>query len=195
MTEIGESWRKFFLVSGSLASLLAVGTDVLAGMLWEGYSFTSQSISELSAIGAPTRSIVFGLNLLYATLVAAFGLGVWGHGRKCIIRIISVLLLGNAAITIVVVTFFPMQLGEPLSATHLSLMAINVILLQMLSIVFSAVVFRNWFRYYSIGTLLAFLVLTFFGIVAPQIISGPRRVGCKSALWVMVTSYGKHCFL
>ncbi len=180
MTENGGRWRKFLLVSGFLASLLAVGTDVLAGMLWEGYSFTSQSISELSAIGAPTRSFVFALNLVYAALLVAFGLGVWRCSRKRAMPVIAGLLLGNAAISIVVVMFFPMYLGEPLSAIHLGLMAVNVIFLQMLTIVFGAVAFRNWFRCYSIGTLLAFLVLTVFGLfVAPQIIPGPPQSGLQ----------------
>jgi hypothetical protein len=64
--------RKLLLICGVLASMLAVGTDVLASMLWEGYSFTSQSISALSAIGAPTRFLVFALNLVYAALLIAF---------------------------------------------------------------------------------------------------------------------------
>ena len=168
------------LVSGFLASLLAVGTDVLAGMLWEGYSFTSQSISELSAIGSPTRSLVFALNLVYAALLIAFELGVWGCSRKRVMRVIAGLLLGNAAISIVVVTFFPMHLGEPLSAMNLGLMVVNVIFLQMLTIVFGAFAFRNWFRYYSIGTLLAFFVLTVFGLfIAPQIVPGPPQSGLQ----------------
>jgi hypothetical protein len=172
--------RKLLLICGFLASLLAVSTDVLAGMLWEGYSFTSQSISALSAIGAPTRSLVFALNLVYATLLIAFGLGVWGCSQKRAMRVIAGLMLGNAAISIAVVTFFPMHIGEPLSAIHLGLMVVNVIFLQMLTIVIGAVAFQNWFRYYSIGTLLAFLVLTVFGIfVAPQIISGPPQSGLQ----------------
>jgi len=196
MIEIGGRWRKFLLVSGLLASLLAVSTDVLAGMLWEGYSFTSQSISELSAIGAPTRSLVFVLNLLYALLLIAFGLGIWRCSRKRVMRIIAGLLLGNAALTIVAVTFFPMHLGEPLSVIHLGLMAVNVILLQMLTIIFGVVAFRNWYRYYSIGTLLAFFVLTVFGIfVAPQIIPGfpqsglqERVMGYAYLLWQVLLS-------
>jgi hypothetical protein len=180
MTEIRGRWRKLLLVSGFLASLLAVSTDVLAVLLWQGYSFTSQSISELSAIGAPTRSFVLVLNLVYAALLVAFGLCVWVRGRKRVMYIMAGLLLGNVAVSIVVVTFFPMHLGESLSAIHLGLMAVNVILLQMLTIVFGTVAFRNWFRYYSIGTLLAFLVLTFFGIfLAPQIISGPPQSGLQ----------------
>ncbi|MDQ4012322.1 MAG: DUF998 domain-containing protein, partial [Thermoproteota archaeon] len=46
-------------------------------MLWEGYSFTSQAISELSAIGAPTRPLVVTLGIIYDVLLIAFGLCVW----------------------------------------------------------------------------------------------------------------------
>lgn len=172
--------RKVLLVSGFLASLLAVCTDLLVGMLWEGYSFTSQSISELSAIGAPTRSLAFALNIVYAALLIAFGLGVWECSRKRAMRVIAGLLLGNAVISMVVVTFFPMHLGEAVGAIHLGLMAFNVIFLQMLTIVLGAVAFKNWFRLYSLGTILAFLVLTVFGIfIAPQLIPGPPQSGLQ----------------
>lgn len=95
-------------------------------------------------------------------------------------RVMGGLLLGNAAISLVVFTFFPMHLGEPVSAIHLVLMAANVLFLQMLTIVLGAAAFRNWFRFYSIGTLLAFLALTIFGLFfAPQIIPGPPQSGLQ----------------
>jgi hypothetical protein len=49
---------KFFLFCGILAPLLYVTTDILAAMVWEGYSYTAQTISETFAIGAPTRPLV-----------------------------------------------------------------------------------------------------------------------------------------
>ena len=49
--------RKTLLVCGILSSLLYVAMTVLVAMQWEGYSSASQTISELSAIGAPTRSL------------------------------------------------------------------------------------------------------------------------------------------
>jgi hypothetical protein len=49
--------RKILLVCGILSSLLYVAMNVLVAMEWEGYSSVSQTISELSAIGAPTRSL------------------------------------------------------------------------------------------------------------------------------------------
>ncbi len=172
--------KKLLLICGLLASLLAIGTDVLGGILWEGYSSASQSISELSAIGAPTRFIVLPLNILYNAFLIAFGLGIWGRSRNRTMHVIAGLLLGNAVISSTVVIFFPMYLGEAVSAIHLVLMAVNVLFLQMLTIVLGAFAFRSWFRFYSIGTLLAFLVLTIFGLfVAPEIFPGPAQSGLQ----------------
>jgi hypothetical protein len=53
--------RKLLLVCGILSSLLYVATVVLAAMRWEGYSSTSQTVSELIAIDAPTRPLVVPL--------------------------------------------------------------------------------------------------------------------------------------
>jgi hypothetical protein len=187
MAETAGRLRKILLICGILASLLFVGTDVLAGTLYAGYSFTSRSISELSAVGAPTRSLVFPLNLMYNALLIAFGLGIWGSSRKRAMRVTAGLLLGNAVIGFIVVIFFPMHLGETVSAMHLILMAVSVLFFQMLIIVFGAVAFRNWFRFYSIGTLLAFIALTIFGLfVAPQVISGPPQSGLQER----VMAYG-----
>ena len=55
--------RRLLLICGILASLLWIGTDIVAGVLWEGYSFVDQAVSELSAIGAPTRPLVVPLLL------------------------------------------------------------------------------------------------------------------------------------
>ena len=49
--------RKALLVCGILSSLLYVAMTVFVAMRWEGHSSASQTISELSAIGAPTRSL------------------------------------------------------------------------------------------------------------------------------------------
>lgn len=49
--------RKALLVRGILSSLLYVAMTVFSAMRWESYSSASQAISELSAIGAPTRPL------------------------------------------------------------------------------------------------------------------------------------------
>ena len=70
-------WQQVMLFCGVLAPLAYLGTDRLAGRLLNGYSFAAQSMSELSAAGSPTRSLVASLNLVAALLMIAFGVGVW----------------------------------------------------------------------------------------------------------------------
>src|ERR671915_2300933 len=104
--------QKILLLCGILASLLYVATDILAGMLWEGYSFSSQAISELSAIGAPTRPLVVTLGLIYDVLLIAFGLCVWiiAAGQRHAPRLIGGLLVSIRVIGLIWVPLFPMHL-------------------------------------------------------------------------------------
>jgi hypothetical protein len=99
--------RKFLLICGILSSLVYIGTDIFAGTLWEGYSFTSQTISELSAIGAPTRPLVIPLFSAYAALKVAFGLGVWviAAGRRRSLQLIGELLVGEGVVSLVAPIF------------------------------------------------------------------------------------------
>ena len=158
--------RKVLLVCGILYSLLSVGTDILAGMLWKGYSFTSQAISELSAIGAPTRPFLTLTGIVYLFLVVAFGLGVLGSaGKNRALRVTGGLLVGIGLVGLAWIPF-PMHLGEPVSSpanTMHSIFAGVQVLLILLSIGFGAVAYHNWFRFYSIGT---FLILLVVGVVA-----------------------------
>jgi hypothetical membrane protein len=104
--------RKVLLICGILSSLLYLCTDTLAGMLWEGYSFTSQAISELSAIGAPTRPLVVTLGIIYDVLLIAFGLCVWiiAAGQRRAPRLIGGLLVSIRVIGLMWVPLFPMHL-------------------------------------------------------------------------------------
>ncbi len=71
--------RKVLLVCGILSSLLYVTMNVIAAMLYEGYNPASQTVSELSAIGAPTRPLWLYLGIPYSLLANAFG---WGVGNR-----------------------------------------------------------------------------------------------------------------
>jgi hypothetical protein len=64
--------RKILLVCGILSSLLYVAMNVIAAILYEGYSSASQTVSELSAIGAPTRPLWLLLGIPYTLLATAF---------------------------------------------------------------------------------------------------------------------------
>ena len=54
LTQRRTMLRKGLLMCGILSSLLYVAMNIFVPMQFEGYSYTSQTVSELSAIGAPT---------------------------------------------------------------------------------------------------------------------------------------------
>ena len=130
-------------------------------MLWEGYNFLDQAVSELSAVGAPTRSLVVVLLLVYDVLLIAFGGGVWTYSRKRALRITGGLLIGIGVLGFVGVPF-PLQLGAP-EATFAniihSLLAGIVVLFFLLAIGFGAFACGKRFRLYSIITILILIVV------------------------------------
>ena len=74
----GLSTLDIFLLScGVAAPLMYVFSDVLLALRWEGYSYRDQTISELNAIGAPTRTLSIVLGLVGYAFLVAFGVGVW----------------------------------------------------------------------------------------------------------------------
>src|SRR3954464_6870892 len=74
--------RKILLICGIVSSLLYVAMNVFVPMQWAGYSSASQTVSELSAIGAPTRPLWIPFGVAYTLLVAAFGWGLWTSARQ-----------------------------------------------------------------------------------------------------------------
>lgn len=164
--------RKLLLVCGIVASLLYIATTIVAAMLWEGYSSTSQTVSELFAIGAPTRSLVIPLFLAYSVLTIAFGLGVWeSAGKNRALRIIGGLLIGREALGILGTLFAPIHLrGVEATLTdtaHLIIIGVGT-LMYLLAIGFGTAAIGKRFRLYSIATI---LVLVIFGTVASLDIS------------------------
>lgn len=162
--------RQLLLACGILSSLLYVATDVLGGMRYEGYSFNSQAISELMAIGAPSESFVDPLFIIYGVLALAFGVGVFREeaGRNRALRIAGFLLIGYAAIGFTGPTFFEMHQrgagGSPSDLPHIILTG-TLVLLQLLAIGFSAFALGRRFRVYSFATLL--ILIVFGALSAP----------------------------
>lgn len=168
--------RKVLLVCGILSSLLCIGTDILAAMSWEGYSYTDQAVSELTAIGAPTRPFVISLLIVVQVLGITFGTGVWrAAGKKRTLRITGILLVLFGVIGLISF-FFPMNpRGAERSFTdtmHLTFGGVAVLLI-VLFIVFGAIAFGKWFRLYSVLTILVILVFgALAGLQGPQVPSG-----------------------
>jgi hypothetical protein len=175
ITALAPESQTALLALGLLASLVKVASDLFAGIRWNGYSFKSQSISELGAIGSPTRSIVVPFELAYDLLMTAFGIGLWQVAEGSpFLRVAAALVIANALISLVVILFFPMRLGStdkpPISSTHLVLMATSV-LCFLLAILLGGVAQGGWFLFFSLSIPFLYMVLA----VARTIILGPRK--------------------
>jgi hypothetical protein len=182
--------RKFLLGCGAAAALLYAGMDVLAALRYDGYSYTGQTISELSAVDAPTRSLWIPLGVVYSGLTVACGVGIWAAaGRKRNLRIVAGFVTGMAVLGLVAWPFAPMHQREVLAAgdgtladtMHIALGAADS-LLFMLSIAFGATAFGNRFRRYSIAT----FVLV-FACGALTGLEGPKVADNQSTPWIGVT--------
>lgn len=165
--------KKILLICGIIASALYIGTDTFLAMTWGDYSYNSQTISELSAIGAQTRTAWITMTIPFGLLLVAFGIGVWkSAGEKRSLRIAGILLSIWGAFGYVWL-FFPMHMrGEIGSATdtgHLVMAGITVPLM-MLFIGFGSGAGGKWFRFYSILTILTMLIFgAWTGTQAPNV--------------------------
>lgn len=161
----GAKTPKVLLVCGILSSLLYVAILVVAPMLWESYSSTSQTVSELFAIDAPSRLLVVPLMLTYGALAIAFGLGVWvSAGRKRALRVVGGLLVAYGVVGLAG-PFAPIHLREALAAGEGTLtdamhgiITMVLVLFMMLAIGFGAAACGRRFRLYSIATILMLVV-------------------------------------
>ncbi|HJW29130.1 MAG TPA: DUF998 domain-containing protein, partial [Saprospiraceae bacterium] len=163
--------HKAFLISGILSSVLYVAINIIVPMQWEGYSLASRVPSELSAIGAPTRTLWMVLATPYTFLILAFALGVWKSavGNRPL-RIAGGLMIAYGMIGFLW-PFAPMHMREVLatsgptfSDTMHQVLAGVTVMLYLFSLGFAAVALGRPFRIFSIVTfvlVLVFGVLTF----------------------------------
>jgi hypothetical protein len=176
---------------GIIAPLIYVSTDLIGGILLKGYNFVMQSASQLSSIGSPVSSFVVPLHFVYYLLIIAFGLGVWElAGGSHVLEILSAFLIGNAVVSLVSDAFFRANYTTDVTV---SANTVNVILgatamiLFLVAIIFGAIAFTGWFRFYSIGTLLAFLVLSILGFMSsPHVGIQERTMIYGYAAWVVL---------
>lgn len=159
--------RRALLTCGILSSLLYVIMNVFIPVYFPGYSSASQTVSELSAIDAPTRPLWVVLGMVYTLLVAAFGLGVLlSTSGKRSLRIAASLLIVYGLMGL---AWPPMHQREVLAAgggtltdtMHIVFAAVTVFLM-LLIIGFAAAGLSRKFRIYSVATVLILLV---FGVL------------------------------
>jgi hypothetical protein len=157
--------RKLLLTCGIMSSLLYVGANVIGARRWSSYSLSSQTVSELSAIDAPSRPVVIPLLTGHGALLIPFGLGVReSAGRKRGLRATGAVLMVLAASNLPA-PLFPMHQREALArgegsrtdTMHIIVTIVNSLLI-MFAIGFGSTAFGRRFRVYSMGTILILLV-------------------------------------
>ena len=158
---------------GIFALVLYVAMDLAAALRYDGYSYKSQTISELSAVDAPTRTMWLWLTIPYGALVLAFAVGVLAAaGANRWVRIVGILLLAYSIVNIAW-PFAPMHQREVLAAgggtwqdtAHLVLAGVTSALFLAL-MGFGARAFGKGFRNYTLATIV--LLVVFGAIVALQ---------------------------
>jgi len=167
--------RKALLGCGILSSLLYVAMNVFVAMHWQGYSSVFQTVSELSAIDAPTRPVWVPLGIAYTLLVAAFGVGVWqSAGRNRPLRVVGALMIVSGILGL---GWPPMHQRAVLAAgggtltdtLHLVWSGMTV-LLFILEIGFGAAALGKRFRVYSTITMVVLVVFgALVGMNAPKV--------------------------
>jgi len=157
------SSRRMALACGLLSALLYAAMLAFVPLAWSEYSSASQTVSELSAIDAPTRPLWVPLGYVWTLLYGAFGWGIWktGGSRR------SLRIAGGSILVAAVVGLFwpPMHLREVLAAgggtltdtLHIVWTAANAVF-TIAAMGFGAAALGRRFRIYSVASIVVLLV-------------------------------------
>ncbi len=169
--------RRALLTCGILSPILYAVADGLSGTRWEEYSFRDYTISELGAIGAPSRLLFTALLIPTYLLFLGFGLGVWrsAEGRRGV-SVVGRLLLGLGVLALAVGLFVPMRprgTDQGVSGM-LHIVEGSVWMLGLITAMgFAAASFGLRFRVYTVATIAVVLVfLAWTGVQGPRIEAG-----------------------
>jgi hypothetical protein len=153
-----ERLRRPLLACGVALSLYYAAINIYVPTQSPGYSIMSQAVSELSAIGAPTRPLWVLLCIPYTVMVIAFGYGVWMSSSES--RSLGAVGRLFIAQGILGVFWPPMHLrgAEPTLTDTLHIAWTVVWLTTMIAAMgFALIALGKRFRVYTAATLIAFV--------------------------------------
>jgi hypothetical protein len=166
--------KKLLVGCGILSALLYVAMNIVVPTRYPGYDSAGQTVSELSAIGAPSRDLWVSMGIGYTLLLTAFGVGVWLTGaQRRALRVVG----GALVLQGVIDPFWPpMHQREVLAAgggtitdtLHIAFTFVWFALV-VLSLTFGAAAMDKPFRIYTVITAVLLLgtgIMT--GIGAPR---------------------------
>jgi hypothetical protein len=151
--------HKWLLLCGILSSAWYVAINALVPLFYDGYSVANLTVSELSAVGSPTRIMWVLLVTLYTLLLAAFGWGILISSQD----IRSLRATGCIVLAYCIFNLYwpPMQMrGNEMAMTdrlHIGWGVVSATLM-LIMIVSAARAFGRPFRIYSYVTLVLFAV-------------------------------------
>lgn len=183
VADVGEAGSRWWRSPGVqralvLAPLPAVAVyvagDVLSSLLYGGYSYRDQWISELTAFGSPVRPLMVTVILVHGLLLLAFSAGLLevARGRNALWWIGAIGVAGFVVVGIPTHTFWAMNsrgmqpgFNDTMHATLSLVFSASVAATMILS----AVAYRGWFRFYALVSL---AVVAFFGAASGIAIRG-----------------------
>lgn len=168
--EKGTARRRRLLLGCGIAYgvVYILSNDAIAASFYRGYSRLDQTVSELSAVSAPTRPFIITMLFIYTALMIAFGIGVWqsADGSRAL-RITGALIVAFG-ITGILWLPFPISDREDMVGAstmsandvgHLVLSGLTALLIIAMCVA-AAVHFGVAFRIYTVVTLLAVVVFS-----------------------------------
>lgn len=163
---------RLLIICGTAAAPFFILSDIVAAtLLYPGYDYSAQQVSELSAIGSPSRDFWMLMGYPYNLLTLAFAVGVWrvAEGRWPL-KITAVLIVLFAANSFSWGWLAPMHMrGTQFTDTdtmHI-VFAIFAVVLMIGFISFGAAALGRGFRIYSAITIA--LMLAAGAVVSTQI--------------------------
>ncbi len=152
------------LACGVLSSLVyVIGIDVVAALRFPDYhGYTSQAVSELMAVGAPTRMLLVWLFIPYNLLVLAFAAGVSASadGNRAT-RLAAAALVAYGVMSTTGLLLTPMDLRGTMDSSRdaLHIAATLVMSLCIVAVMaFGAFAQGTRFRLYSFATIATLIV-------------------------------------
>ena len=162
--------------AAAVGSVVVYGVgDVASGLLYDGYSFKDQWISELTAFGSPVRPLMVTAILIHGLLLILFGVSLRCSTDRRTLRWAGLLLILAGAIgfpTHIVFAMSSRTTPPGFNDTMHASLSVAFSLVVFVGIGLSAVAYPGWFRLYSISTL---LVLVGFGVASSLAIRGLRQ--------------------
>ncbi len=162
--------QKFMLLCGILSTLWYAVVNIIVPFQYPGYDIASLTVSELSAIDTPTRTLWIILMIPFTIFTIAFGCGVWSVGKpNKKLLIVAIVIIVDAVFGAFWPPMHQRQViaagGGTMTDTLHLVWAFVHLALMIVMMGFGAAALGKWFRIYTIATFIVFIV---FGLLTSQ---------------------------